>query len=176
LPSHLDSQLRRLQAADTLTNGIVKRPAGLAVLLVTLLIAVFATATVQAARPPIKLASVGGTLVTLTVTVRVPLICGRLHGPLSIPLTTGITPPASIRPAGVLINRSPAGRVSVSGRDVTVSPAAQSGVTCQTIALGKVVVVFSRQTGIRSSRTAGTYPIVVHRGPGVFRGLLTIAP
>jgi hypothetical protein len=168
--------LRRLQAADTLTTGIVKRPAGLAVPLVTLLIVLFATATVGAARPPIKIASAGGTLVTLTVTVRVPLICGQLHGPLSIPLTIGLTPPTSIQSAAVLINRRPAGRVSVSGRDVTVSPAPQSGVTCQTIALGKVTVVFTRQTGIRSSRTAGTYPVLVHRGPGVFRGLLTIAP
>lgn len=153
---------------------IVKRATGLFVALVTGVVVLLATATADAG-PPITIASWRGAPVTLTVTVRLPLVCGHLRGPLSISMTTGITLPASIRSAAVLINGRSAARVTVSGRNVTVSPAAQSGVTCQSIALGQVTVVFTPQTGISSSRSAGTHAVVVHRGSSVARGLLTIA-
>src|SRR5689334_5887210 len=75
------------------------------------------TATLSSDRP-------GARPVTLTVSFRATLLCGRLRGTTAITLPSAAHVPDTVPAAAVTVNGTPAGRVAVTGSTLTVTPAA----------------------------------------------------
>ena len=154
------------------------------VALTLLVLAGILAASAQATQPPIIYQEIGSapdvgeqaTSRAATLTVKVasyPLVCGRATGSLAVGLPAAVQPAQTIAPAEVRLNGRTAARVAVSGRQVTVTAAAPAGVTCHSIMLDTLTLVFARAATVSGSTKS--YPVTVRRGGRTFRATLRIS-
>jgi hypothetical protein len=112
----------------------------------------------------------GAKNVTLTVSLRTELRCGRLPGTkalvLALPARARI--PSAIPAAAVLIGGRAAGKVAVAGHTLTISPAPPRGVLCDSIRVGVVKIVVLPAAGLGNPRVPGAYVLRLTYGPGIF--------
>jgi hypothetical protein len=121
----------------------------------------------SAAVSPSKL---GAKNVTLTVSLRTELRCGRLAGTkalvLALPARAHV--PSAIPASAVLIGGRAAGKVAVTGHTLTISPAPPRGVMCNSIRVGVVKIVVEPAAGLGNPRVRGAYVLRLTYGPGTF--------
>ena len=110
----------------------------------------------------------------VTVTVRgYPLLCGKPRGSFVVTFPAAIDLPGTIATGAVHVNGQTAAKVAVHGRDVTVAVPPQTGVTCQSIVLGRVTLAFGTDAGIGAAK-AGTYAVTVRQGTKRYKATLTV--
>jgi hypothetical protein len=111
---------------------------------------------------------------TATVTVRgYPLLCGKPRGSLVVTFPAAVDLPRTIAAGSVHVNGQAAARVTIHARDVTVAVPPATGVTCQSITLGRVTLAFGTGAGIASAK-AGTYAVTVRSGTHRYNATLTV--
>ena len=116
-----------------------------------------------------------GRPVTATVVVRgYPLLCGKPRGAIAIAFPAALELPSTIAAGAVRMNGQPPAKVDVHGRTATVTAPLVAGVTCQSIILGRLTVVFGRAAGIDSSAKPGTYAVTVRQGVRRYKATLTV--
>ncbi len=103
-----------------------------------------------------------------------PLRCGHPIGTAAIVFPAAVGVPRTISPAAVRINGVPAARIAVSGRTVSVAARQPSGVTCHSIALGPLTMLFTPQAGLQVAAKRATSATVKHGGR-VYRARLVAA-
>jgi hypothetical protein len=112
--------------------------------------------------------------VTATVVVRAyPLLCGNPRGALTFAFPASVDVPKKMPLGTVRVNGLAAAKVTVAGRTVTVVAPTQTGVTCQSIVLGRVTLLFVPGAGIGSAK-AGTSAVTVHEGARRYKATLTV--
>jgi hypothetical protein len=115
-------------------------------------------------------AKLGAKNVTLTVSLRTELRCGRLAGTkalvLALPARAHV--PSAIPASAVLIGGRAAGKVGVAGHTLTVAPAPPRGVMCDSIRVGVVKIVVLPAAGLGNPRLPGAYVLRLTYGPGIF--------
>jgi hypothetical protein len=111
---------------------------------------------------------------TATVTVHgYPLLCGKPRGSLVVTFPAAVDVPGTIAAGSVHVNGQAAAKVAVHGRNVTVAVPLPTGVTCQSITLGRVTLVFGTGAHIGSAK-AGTYAVAVRQGARRYKATLTV--
>lgn len=110
----------------------------------------------------------GARPVVLTLRVHTYLVCGQ-PGPIVVRFPTGSTLPATLTPAAVLVNNAPAAAVAVHLRQVTITPARRSGITCNAVAPGLVTLRFTSSAQLGNPASAGTYTITVTHRRATYR-------
>lgn len=103
-----------------------------------------------------------------------PLQCGRPRGSAVVTFPAAVTLPRTIAAAAVQVNGRPAARVSLSGRNVTVTAPLVPGITCMSITLGRLTVLFTAGANIGNPTSAGAYTVTVRHGTQTYRAKLTI--
>jgi hypothetical protein len=112
--------------------------------------------------------------VTATVVVRAyPLLCGKPRGALTVVFPASVDVPKKMPFGTVRVNGLAAAKVTVDGRTVTVAAPLQTGVTCQSIVLGRVTLLFVPGAGLGLAKT-GTYAVTAHAGARRYKATLTI--
>jgi hypothetical protein len=118
----------------------------------------------------------GAKRVTLTISLRTELRCGRLAG--SGPLVLGLPAKAHVASAmpatAVLVGGKAAGRVVVAGHTLTVSLPPPRGMMCDTIRMGIAKVVVLPAAGFANPKAPGAYTVTVRHGSETFAAPLTI--
>ena len=111
---------------------------------------------------------------TATVVVRgYPLLCGNPRGALTVAFPASVDVPKKMPLGTVRVNGLAAAKVTVDGRTVTVTTPLQTGVTCQSIVLGRVTLLFVPGAGIGSAK-GGTYAVTVREGAHRYKATLTV--
>lgn len=111
----------------------------------------------------------GAKNVTLTVSLRTELRCGRLAATKALVLALpGAHVPSAIAASAVLIGGRAAGKVAVAGHTLTISPAPPRGVVCNSIRVGVVKIVVLPRAGLGNPRVPGAYILRLTYGPGIF--------
>jgi hypothetical protein len=112
----------------------------------------------------------GAKNVTLTISLRTELRCGRLAGTkalvLALPARAHV--PSVIPASAVLIGGHAAGEVGVAGHTLTISPAPPRGVMCDSIRVGIAKIVVLPAAGLGNPRVPGAYVLRLTYGPGIF--------
>jgi hypothetical protein len=118
----------------------------------------------------------GAKHVTLTVSFRTELRCGRLVGSRAVVLTLPSKElvPATVAPAAISVTGRAAAKVSVAGRVVTIAPAPPRGVMCDSIRVGTAKIVVAAAAGLGNPRAPGTYSVKVTHGSETFAAPLAI--
>ncbi len=112
--------------------------------------------------------------VTASVVVRgYPLLCGRPRGALTVAFPASVDVPKKLPLGTVRVNGLAAAKVTVDGRTVTVAAPLQTGVTCQSIVLGRVTLLFVPGAGLGSAK-AGSYAVAVREGAHRYKATLTV--
>ena len=101
----------------------------------------------------------GAARVALTISLRTELQCGRLVGARALVLTLPAKErvPRSIAADAVLIGSKAAGRVSVAGHVITISPAPPRGMLCDSIKVGVAKVSILPAAGLGNPKATGAY-------------------
>jgi len=102
-----------------------------------------------------------------------PLLCGRPRGSLVVAFPAAVDLPRTIAAGFVRVNGRAAAKVAVHGHAVTVAAPVQSGVTCQSITLGRVTLAFATGAGISSAK-AGSYAVTVREDSHRYKAILTV--
>jgi hypothetical protein len=105
--------------------------------------------------------------------VAYPLLCGKPRGALVVTFPGAVELPHAIAAGTVRVNGQAAAKVAVHGHDVTVSIPPATGITCQSIALGRVMLAFGTGAGLDSAK-AGSYAVAVHQGAKRYHATLTV--
>jgi len=135
--------------------------------------AAVAAGSAQAARAP-HVGPAASSARPVTVTLRgVPLVCGKPRGSFVVTFPAAVDLPPTIAAAAVHVNGQTAAKVGVHGRDVTVTVQPQTGITCQSIVLGRVTLAFGTGAGIGAAK-AGTYAVTVRQGTKRYKATLTV--
>jgi len=120
-------------------------------------------------------ARAGARPVTLKLSIHTALQCGRLvGGALVIRLPAQELVPKAVPARAVLVGGSTSGGVVVSGHTLTVAIPRPSGVLCDVIAPGTVVVRLTRAANLGNPARAGSYPLIVQRGRLLLRTRFTV--
>jgi hypothetical protein len=101
----------------------------------------------------------GAAHVALTLSLRTELQCGRLTGTRALVLTLPAKErvPSTIAADSVLIGSKAAGRVSVAGHVITISPAPPRGMLCDSIKVGVARVSILPAAGLGNPKATGAY-------------------
>ena len=102
-----------------------------------------------------------------------PLVCGTPREALAVSFPAAVTLRRTIPADSVHVNGKPAASVTVHGRNVTVAVPPTTGVTCQSITLGRVTLAFGTGAGIDALR-AGSYAVTVRSGTHRYKATLTL--
>jgi hypothetical protein len=112
---------------------------------------------------------------TATVVVRgYPLQCGNARGALTVVFPASVDVPTKMPLGTVRVNGLAAAKVTVDGRTVTVAAPVQHGVTCQSIVLGRVTLLFVRGAGLGAAKT-GSYALTAREGAHRYEATLTVS-
>jgi hypothetical protein len=118
----------------------------------------------------------GARRVTMTVALRSELQCGRLMGSrklvLTLPAKARVA--ATIPAAAITVSGRAASTVSVAGRVVTVTLPLPHGMTCNSITMGTVRIVFMPAAGFANPRAPGAYMVRIAHGSETFAAPLKI--
>ncbi len=138
-------------------------------------VALVAAASAAASNPSSEASAVvvpakpGAKNVTLTISLRTELRCGRLAGTKALVLTLPRAHvPSAIPASAVLIGGRAAGKLGVAGHTLTISPAPPRGVMCDSIRVGVVKIVVLPAAGLGNPRVPGAYILRLTYGPGIF--------
>lgn len=114
--------------------------------------------------------------VTLTVSFRSELRCGRLMGrqTLVISLPSRARVAATVPASAVTVSGRAARGVSVSGHAVTIALAPPRGMMCDSVRVGTAKVVVAGAAGIRNPVAPGTYSVKLAHGSETFAAPLAI--
>ena len=113
-------------------------------------------------------ARAGARPVTVKLTVRTELQCGRLvGGTVAVRLPAAASVPRSISRNAALIGGRPSAGVTISGRTLTIAVPQPRGVICTVIGPGQAVVTLTRRAGLGNPARAGRYVVAV-----VLRGVV----
>jgi hypothetical protein len=109
--------------------------------------------------------------------LRVPsfLQCGRALGSVEVTFPAAAHVPRTIPARDVAVGGRPAGSVRVAGRTVTVTAPRPTGVICDSLAQGTMVVTFARAAGLRNPARAGTYVLRARRNGSAYAVRLKIS-
>jgi len=101
----------------------------------------------------------GAAHVAVTISLRTELQCGRLMGTRALVLTLPARErvPSTIAADAVLIGSKAAGRVSVTGHVITISPAPPRGMLCDSIKVGVAKVSILPAAGLGNPKASGAY-------------------
>lgn len=102
----------------------------------------------------------------------VPLFCGHPHGSFAVTFPSG-TLPARIARRTVSLGAFHPAAVSVSGRTLVLASPLQTGVTCQSIALGPLRVTIAPAAHLRLGARR-TLALTVRHGARVYRVRATV--
>lgn len=117
----------------------------------------------------------GARSVTVTVSLRTELQCGRLvGGSLVLGLPAEEQVPRTIAAAAVRVGRQASGAVSVRGHALTVTVPRATGVLCDVIGPGRVDVVLTRTANVGNPGRRARYAITVRRGQLLLKATFTI--
>jgi hypothetical protein len=135
-----------------------------------------AGATAVPATTALSSSKAGAKSVTLTVSLRTELQCGRLMGSraLVVTLPAKARLPQTVAATAVMVGGSVAGQVSVAGRAVTISIPPPRGMVCDSITVGIAKIVFLSTAGLGNPRAPGTYTVRVAHGKDAFVAPLKI--
>ena len=123
-----------------------------------------AAAPAGAVQPPVR----------ATVVVRgYPLLCGNARGALTVAFPASVDVPKKMPLGTVRVNGLAAAKVTIDGRTVTVAAPLQKGVTCQSIVLGRVTLLFVPGAGLGSAKR-GSYALTVREGAHRYKATLTV--
>jgi hypothetical protein len=115
--------------------------------------------------------ALGATTAPVTVTVhRYPLVCGQATGLLKVVFPAAVRLPALIQPATVTVNERAVSAVSVSKHTVSVIVPRRKGVTCMSVVLGTLKIVFAPGAHVHAG-TAKTAAVV--RGTRAYAARVT---
>ncbi len=110
-----------------------------------------------------------------TVVVRgYPLQCGNPRGALTVVFPASVDVPTKMPLGTVRVNGLAATKVTIDGRTVTVGAPVQHGVTCQSIVLGRVTLLFVRGAGLGAAKT-GSYALTAREGAHRYKATLTVS-
>jgi len=146
-----------------------------ATFLCTALALAFFTSSVRAGTPGpasalLSTNKAGAKHVTLTVSFRTELQCGRLMGSrtLVLVLPSRERVAATVPVGAVLIGGRAAGRVTVAGHTLTVSLPPPRGMLCDSVRVGTAKIVVAGAAGLGNPSAAGTYTVKVTHGSESF--------
>jgi hypothetical protein len=104
----------------------------------------------------------GARPVTLTVSIRGELRCGRLSGrTVSLALPAQLRLPSTVAASSVTVGGKPASAVHVVRRTLAIELPVPTGVMCDSIAPGTVKVVVDRTANLGNPTNPGRYPLTV---------------
>jgi hypothetical protein len=117
----------------------------------------------------------GAKAVTMTISFRTELQCGRLMGgPVVTTIPRQMHVPGTINAAAVLVGTRAARSVTVASHAVTVAMPLPRGVMCDSIAPGLAKITFSRAAGLRNPKAPGAYVLKLRRGSVTFSATFRI--
>jgi len=119
---------------------------------------VFAGPAVSATRPVAVIAS------------PYPLVCGQATGLIKVAFTPTVRVPRTIARAAVTVNGRTPSSVKVGGRTVSVTVARKPGITCLSIVMGRLTIVFAPRAGLDVG-TAGV--AAVSHGTQVYKARIS---
>jgi hypothetical protein len=151
-----------------------------------LAVALAATASAAAAPPvqPIGEGSLSASLSTtkanakpveVTLKLHAELICGQPGARLIVRFPAGVSVPATLAPAAVLVDKTPAAAVAIAAHWVTITTAHRGGVLCYVVAPGLVTLRFTKSAGLGNPASPGTYTITLQRGRSTYRTTVHIS-
>jgi hypothetical protein len=117
----------------------------------------------------------GASAVSMTISLRTELQCGRLMGgPVVATFPRRVRVPGTIVATAVLVGTRASRSVSVAGHAVSVAMPLPRGVMCDSIAPGVAKITFSRAAGLGNPKSPGVYVLKLRRGSETFAALFRI--
>jgi hypothetical protein len=125
----------------------------------------------------VKLSShqAGAKGVTLTLTYSAMLQCGRPRGTASVHLPASVGLPAKIAASDVRMNGRLVASAVIRKHVLSVSAPRLTGMTCDSITSGKVILIVSADARLSNPAKAGTYTASVVSAGSVHSGKYTVS-